>query len=153
MYLRSNVKRGTRFIQYSVSENLLNWGEFKNINLDTFDEQSDNYYMPIFYRHPTIDGIYVGFLPYYCNEFCSIRLVKSVDCANWETVGEIFRGDYKMLRDQPKNTVMPVNYLGYENDNVILYFHNNYLGLDKQKDSTIIRFIIPIKEFNRGFKC
>ena len=45
IFTRSNIKLGTRFVSYSLSKDLLNWEEFKYINVKSYDYDKNNYYL------------------------------------------------------------------------------------------------------------
>lgn len=152
LYLRNNIKCGTRYIQYAESKDLINWSKFKSINIDGFDVDKDNYYYANIIKHPDRD-LFIGFLPYFDNLNCCVRLVASEDGINFKITGELFNDKIALLKDKPKNTIMAVNGILHDNDNYYIYFHFNYLGLDQNKDVVIKRFEVDKNSFNGAFKC
>lgn len=148
LYLRYNVKFKTRFIQFSSSKNLIDWEPFEEIKVDGFDYDKDNYYTPNFFRY----GEFVlGMIPYFREDQACIRLLKSTDYTNFTVEGEIFNSYVEMLtKNAPKNPVVPVQGVSQDKD-IILTFHENYLGIRKKEPVEIVQYRVNKQEFEDAF--
>ncbi len=147
IYLRANIDKGKRFIQYAESSDLLNWSRFKLIKLDSY-LPNDNYYTPCFMEY---NGIYIGFVPYFSDGgVCAIRFIKSTDGVNWNLIRDLYEDKVALYRgEKPKNTKHMVHGYILRNKEIYFYIHNNFSGLDKEKDVTIQRISVSKKEFEK----
>lgn len=165
LYIRKNiqlnkpkVRIGIRYIQYATSDDLVNWSEFKEINIEGFDKNTENYYSPIFFQHPENYTLTCGFLPFYLEKkgVGEIRIVKSFDGINFQMTDKIFPDKVSYLKSSagktPKNYDQMVNGIIMSNDRKKLsfYIYHNYLGLVGEKPVDIMRYDVSMKEFNRS---
>ena len=170
LFMRSNPKRWTRYVQYSTSKNLISWSKFNTIHINGYDDVWDSYYTPLVFNHPYNRGVYLMFSPYWRAEilrrktpegekpyfgkmdYTSIRILRSVDLVNWKVTNDIFKGDFHYLADQPKNPCHIVNGLIRRGDDIEFFIHHNYLGLIPG-DVYIQRYKQTRKEFEAMVKC
>lgn len=149
IYLRYNVKFRTRYIQYAISDNLMNWSEFNSVEIENYDYDEQNYYTPNFFKYK---NYILGMIPYFKGDKACVRLLKSTDGHSFSIQDEIFNSAVSMLdKNSPKNPVVPVNGIVNDNDNIICYMHNNYLGIDKKNPVEIIKYKINKKDFENAF--
>ena len=153
IYLRDNVTQGIRFYLYATSTDLINWSDFKSLSFNPWYDY-ENYYSSMFFKHPKQD-IVLGFVPYFANSYCSLRLVRSEDGIKFDVVGENWYERCAYLKKKEKNKLMAVNGITYDGkrETVSMYIHNNYLGLDTGMPVNVTRYISSLKEFDRAFKC
>jgi len=102
-YCRSNHRKNGRSIQYSTSQDLINWGLFKYINNPSFNILTDNYYSPNFFLYPNSD-FYIGIVTSHTsgNNTSELRLLYSNDCIQWTNISNIltFGGGEHYLFDK-----------------------------------------------------
>jgi len=156
LYVRSNVAKGVRYIQYATSKDLITWSKWKNINMiPEFDKHTDGYYFPNFMMHPT-KNIMFGLVPYCSAKKSSIQLFKSTDGYNWNYVEEylsrppvplVKKGKIKTY----KNYHHPVLGYLYDKDQQILYFYmqNNYFMYDRSHYTYVDRYKVMEKELDK----
>ena len=151
IYLRANVNIGFRYIQYATSKDLINWSKFQLINIETYDGTKDNYYIPSFFKYKKK---FVGLIPYFDKEKCSIRIMSSADGINFKIHGVFFKENSAIFKDfKPKNTCHPVQGFFTKNGIVTIYIHHNNLALDKTKPVEVVRHTITEKEFDEVLSC
>tara|TARA_Y100000034_G_scaffold76572_1_gene91997 strand:+ start:4602 stop:5645 length:1044 start_codon:yes stop_codon:yes gene_type:complete len=152
LYIRANLARGVRHVQYATSTDLWNWTALKSINFDIDYQESVarkiNIYFPCLYPHP--DGKrYLGILPYAKRDFAALRLVVSDDGVNWNKVKDFFesRPWYDPDRpSNPKNPCHPVNGYIISGDKIFFYIHHNYHHHNRNKPVSIRRYSMNIKD-------
>lgn len=147
IYLRANVSKGNRFIQYARSKDLINWSKFNLIKLDVYNKK-DNYYTPCFMKYK--EKLF-GLIPYFNpDNFCSIRVITSNDGINWGFIKDIFKSKTVFYRgEKPKNNNHMVNGFIENKNDLYFYIHNNYSGLTRTEPVNIKRLSISKKEFER----
>ena len=95
-YCRSNHMKGGRSIQYSRSNNLINWEDFKYIISNSFDYSKDNYYCPNFFYYPEED-MYMGLLTSHVSNSgkSSLKLLYSENLVDWIEISTLlsFKGN------------------------------------------------------------
>lgn len=141
LYLRANIAPGMRFIQYSTSKDLINWGEFKLINMDK--KLNGNYY---FANVEIVGDKFYMFAPYFTGKMSCIKIYSSNDGENFKFIKDILNEKPSMIRDRnkkkknleinyvPKSKVHPV---GIIDDS--FYYHNNYRGYVTSEPVTVER--------------
>ena len=147
IYLRANVSKGKRFIQYARSKDLIKWSRFNLIKLDVYNNE-DNYYTPCFMKYKEM---YIGFIPYFnVNNVCALRFVVSDDGVNWKFIKDIYKDTTSFYRgEKPKNTKHMVNGYIDKGDKLYFYIHNNFSGLTPHEPVTIQRLSIDKKDFEK----
>jgi hypothetical protein len=86
VYLRNNTGHDRRDIQFTTSDDLLNFSEFKPIK-HGYDIDIDNYYYPVMFEH---NKKLYGFFNYYNETKSSVKLKQSIDGETWEEITEFF---------------------------------------------------------------
>jgi hypothetical protein len=152
LWVRKNIRWGIRFVQYATSKDLINWSEFKSINVDGHDPESDNYYSPVFMKHPDNDKLFIGMVPFFPEKGGNgcIKIMKSYDGINWEVTDEIFKKKVSLLNKKPKNQEQAINGIVREGKSIYFYIHHNYLGVNELTPVKICRYELRIKELNRS---
>jgi len=149
LWVRANVKRGIRYIQYTQSKDLTHWDEFKLIEMKPeFDNQS-NYYMPSFYKHPD-NRRYLGILPHCDYKKAALKLFISNDGIKWRQVKDLLTetpvliGRYK----KPKNVCHSVTgcVISKNKTEVYFYVHQNYFNYKKHRPVKIVRYSMPMDD-------
>jgi len=148
LYVRANVNPGFRYIQYSTSKDLINWKGFKLINIEGYEKDKDNYYIPCMMKYR---NIFIGLTPYFDQEgSCCIKLLKSLNGIDWQIKTEFFNEKSKLFKgEKPKNTCHAVYGFYFKKGIINLYIHHNNLGLDSMKPVNVIRYTILEKEFDK----
>uniref|UniRef100_A0A6C0H136 Glycosyl hydrolase family 32 N-terminal domain-containing protein n=1 Tax=viral metagenome TaxID=1070528 RepID=A0A6C0H136_9ZZZZ len=103
LYQRANLGLGVRFIQYTTSNNLIDWSDFNLININPkIDFFQNNYYYNNFFSIKDID-IYIGLFPhskkngmgyYDIDNKEYLELYYSKDCINWNYIGVLLEFEY-----------------------------------------------------------
>lgn len=152
LWVRKNIRWGIRFAQYTTSKDLINWSEFKSIKVKGHDPESDNYYSPVFMKHPENDKLFIGMVPFFPEQGGKgcIKIMKSHDGINWEVTDEIFENKVSLLNKKPKNREQAVNGIIKDGKSIYFYIHHNYLGVDEHIPVDIWRYETGIKELNRS---
>lgn len=144
LYVRDNIKKGIRYIQYATSKDLVNWSEFNNIVMSPkFDPDEDNYYLPCFHF---INNKYLGFLPYFRGGRACIRYVRSVDGIKWTVIDSFFLSDTNRIIANEKNPVHPVQGHTRDKKNLYFYFHMNYWGADENEPVVIKKYRMAVED-------
>lgn len=144
LYLRDNVKMGTRFIQVAKSENLLSWDEFKPITIDPeFNPDTDNYYFPSFFR---TKNKWFGLLPYYSSQEAHIAICESSNGIDWKVQKKWLSGMPMKHDDNFKNYHHPVNGIIESKGLIYFYVHHNYMGINEKSKVYIKRYSIDKNE-------
>lgn len=148
LYLRANVAKGFRYIQYSTSKNLKTWSEFKLVNLQDYNRRKDNYYTPCMFKY---ESIFIGIIPYFnIDNKCCLKIYKSENGVDWELLKIIFKDDTAFYRgEKPKNTKHFVNGYVEEKGNLHFYIHENFHGLNRKKPVTIRRYTISKQDWDK----
>jgi hypothetical protein len=152
LYLRANVSPGFRYIQYSTSKDLINWDKFQLINIEEYQADKDNYYIPSIFRYKKM---FVGLIPYFDQEGnCCIRLVASNDGINFKIKQKLFHEKTMLFKNEkPKNTCHPVYGILAKKGTISIYIHHNNLGLNDKEPVTVWRYTVPEKEFDEVVLC
>lgn len=147
LYLRANISRGYRWIQYSTSKDLKTWDKFRLISLDVHDRDKDNYYIPSFIKYK---GRFIGLLPYFNEEYCSIRIVTSDNGVDYTFQRDILKDKPAILTSgKLKNVHHPVHGIVEDGDDIHLYIHHNNFGIDKTRPVTVVRHTVSRKDFEK----
>jgi len=137
LYVRNNIQKGNRFIQYSTSKDLRFWSEFNNIKMNPeFDQNAENYYFPCFLN---IDGRFLGILPYYTDTKACLRFVESFDGVSWNVKHEFFIDIPIIIEDKKKNFIHSSQGIVRKDGKLYIYIHCNYMGHDSEDDVYIKR--------------
>lgn len=132
LFIRENQGKEKRFIQYSTSEDLREWTDFKSIDIE--NENGVNYYYMVGREY---EGGFLCFVPAYTNTESYIKVFTSKDLEKFEFVENIFVDGVASINGKNKNKHHPVNggYDGY------IFIHHNYHGYDG-KDVIVKRYRI-----------
>lgn len=146
LYIRANVDIGCRFIQYSVSDDLLSWEKFNLIKVEGYEKAKDNYYTPCFMKYK---DWYIGLIPYFREGKGSIRLLRSRDGIKWDIVKDFFKEETAVFKDgKPKNSCHAVNGMLIKDGVINFYIHKNNLGLDSMSSVDVVRYTTTEKEMD-----
>ena len=108
LYQRANTARQKRYICYTTSKDLVNWEEFKYINITGCDPNTDSFYSPFVYKFGTY---YLCFTPHLkinnSHRYIDggIMLLMSEDGINWKKIGYQFRYKVNLKRNDIYNSV------------------------------------------------
>jgi len=103
LYQRANIGTGIRYIQYTTSDDLINWSKFNLLKVDPeLNYFHYNFYYSNFFKINDVNG-FIGILP--SNEKTSndynglsniqnYRLYYSNDCIEWNYIGIIGNDEY-----------------------------------------------------------
>ena len=97
LYQRANICAGVRYIQYSTSEDLINWSEFNLLKINPeINHFEYNFYYSNFFKIKGVNN-FIGILP--CEHIIddyeyNYKLYYSNDCINWNYIGIIGEGKY-----------------------------------------------------------
>lgn len=142
IYLRNNVDIDRRTIQVSTSTDLINWSEFKTININ-YDVIFDNYYYCELFQYRR--KIF-GFFPYYNDFYCSIKFMMSDDGMNWEPVADFFKSyPFVIEHGKRKNRDHIVSGIEETENDFFFYVHHNYMGYDINHDVIIGKYSLSKK--------
>jgi hypothetical protein len=137
LYMRDNVKKGTRFIQYSTSKDLRCWSPIKNIIVNPkFDPDYENYYFPCFMR---IGDRFIGILPFFTDTKSCLKVFESFNGYSWTAKHEFFIDKPILIEGKPKNPIHPIQGFINRKGNIYVYIHKNYKGHDVNQDVVIQR--------------
>lgn len=130
LYSRANIQRGIRFVQYTTSNDLINWSNFNLIKSDYFNKKKDNYY--------TFDcieiiklGIFFAIVPF-TNDLekpseYSLRKLISIDGVNWKDIGKLFNGKEINSNNKTRVNTHVCGMIYKEDENkLLLFIHHNY---------------------------
>jgi hypothetical protein len=106
LFQRANIGTGVRYIQYSSSNNLIEWSDWNLLNLSpSKDYFKTNIYTNNFFKIKGVNN-YIGILEInkkLSNDYShheqngKIELYYSIDCENWNFIGNI--GSYNYYKD------------------------------------------------------
>ena len=140
LYLRANTNIDERQIQFATSKNLIDWSEFKLIEIDF--KPGENYYHPVIIEHKKQ---LIGFFNYYDNDTSCIRIMKSTNGLRWKKLTNIFiekpveiEGGKKKIRSVACSIKNNKSYIN-------LYMNHNY----NQNDPNFKSYIIDYKISHR----
>jgi hypothetical protein len=108
LYQRANTAQQKRYICYSTSKDLLNWDEFKYINIEGCTCNNDSFYSPFVYK---IKNYYLCFTPHLKinnnNKYINggIMILMSEDGINWKQIGYQFKYKINLNRNDIYNSV------------------------------------------------
>lgn len=140
LYVRDNISQDRRTVQYSTSQDLVNWSRFNRLNIP-YDIVFDNYY---FFEAFSFNGRVFAFAPYYTDFYCSIRLLMSHDGVNFHTVTDFFKAVPPVVEyDKRKNRDHVVGNIEQDEENIIFYVHHNYLGYDRNAEVNVKSYSLP----------
>ena len=157
IYVRSNVDKAVRAIQYSQSNDLINWDKFKYIDDKNFNYKNDNFYFPNFFKYPDSNE-YIGILCFAEKnklleiddgiKKSSIFLVYSNDGIKWHRIYKLlhFTGNmYSICHTHPVQFGLIKS---KDNKKFYLYFQNNFGNRNPEK--AIYRYEIRKHGFLEG---
>ena len=154
LYCRANIQRGIRFVQYTTSNNLIDWSKFNTIKSNNFDKKKDNYYtfncIEIFKLN-----IFFGLVPY-TNDLekpteYSVRKLISSDGVNWHDIGVLFYGEPINSTNITRcNTHVAGIFYKKNIEELYIFLHHNYYS--KKCSINLYRFNIKnISDLNNIF--
>ena len=138
IYLRNNIDKDRRFIQYTKTKDFKHFEPFKNIDIE-YNIESDNYYFcEVFYYN----NMFFGFFPFYNNDKCCIKFAKSIDGHSWEIIKNLFTGRPAIIEGEKRKCTDHIcSGVKEYNDHFSIFIHHNVLGyLDS--DVRIIKYDI-----------
>ena len=139
MYIRDNIAKDRRTVQYSTSDDLINWSAFNRVNLP-FNIEFDNYYYIEVFEY---DNRFFAFSPFYTDFYCCIRFLVSDDGVNFNTVSDLFKSVPVVVEfEKRKNRDHIVGGVGQDDENIYFYVHHNYLGYDRNAEVTVNKYSI-----------
>jgi len=144
LYVRANIDKDRRHIQFTKSKDLLNWSKFQMLNIQ-FDIEIDNYYHPILFEHKRK---LIGFFHYYSNEKSCIKIKKSEDGLNWIDIIEIFQELPFEIGEDKKKMRSHVCGVYKKDDLIYIYINHNYNSNDIYLYSYIMRYKMSEQDFN-----
>lgn len=127
LYVRANLRPSIRYVQQITSNDLINWSDYKKINVDTFDEYSNNFYM--FKVVELVDKkIFFALTPFTDkpdkpNELYIKKLI-SFDSINWIDYGALVDGELMDWNTSRMN--MHVADISYENNMLKIFLQFGY---------------------------
>ena len=151
LYIRANIQKGSRFIQYTTSEDLIYWDRFKLIDLPY--DVSENYYSPTIIRYK---GLFIGMIPYYKGNYSCIRIIKSYDGHSWTIANDIYESKPIKVPDSEHHAVK--NYMHFvqgiieDQDEIKYYLHYNYFGNVPDDKVYIKQHRMAKEDFNGIFR-
>lgn len=121
LFVRNNVEKGKRFVQYSTSKDLFSWEPFRPVNIKP---KTENIYFMVggFY-----DGRYIAMLPAYDRKRCFISCYESKDLINFKFIKDIFKNTPIFFGGEPRNRDHPVS--GFNNGK--FFIHHNYMSIQR----------------------
>ena len=134
LYSRANIQRGIRFVQYTTSNNLIDWTEFKLIKSNNFNEKKNNYYT--FNCIEIFDfNIFFALIPY-TNDLdkpteYSVRKLVSSDGINWIDKGVLFYGEPIDSTNLTRCNTHVAGIFYKKNDKKLYIFLHHYYNSDK----------------------
>ena len=134
-YLRDNVDKNKRFIQYGRSVDLINWSQFGPMQIDY--DSNYNYYFATLFKYK--NSVY-SLIPCYSTEHGCIKLYKSEDCKSWEHIKDLFDHKPVKINGKFKNTCHPVNGSFVKDGKLFVYIHENYFGHSKERKVTVEQY-------------
>ena len=130
LYCRANIQRGIRFVQYTTSDNLIDWSEFNIIESNNFDKKKNNYYT---FNCIEINKFKIFFaLVPFTNDFknpteYSIRKLISYDGINWQDIGILFNGKAIGSNNIIRNNTHVAGIFYIKNEKKLyIFLHHNY---------------------------
>ena len=149
LYIRANVAQGSRFIQYSTSDDLINWSEFNLINMGY--NLNENYYSPVIEKY---NNSFIGMIPYFNdNDYVCLRIIVSNDGINWRVLKDLFKGSMSIAENENekviKNSIHAVGGYTQKKHSIKYFLHHNYFGHIKKEEVYIQDYTISAKELNK----
>ena len=142
IYVRYNVYRGSRSIQFCMSRDLKSFSPFKSVILEPEFVKDENFYIPNVSIYPDTN-LFVSFPPYYMekNKSNGIFLLLSRDGYNWKRVNLLLTNEDVF---KSRNYIHSVNGIINSPDKTkfFLYYHYNYAGFYSNKPLQIWRYSI-----------
>ena len=127
LYVRANLKPSIRFVQQISSKNLTDWSDYKKINVNTFDENKNNFYM--FKVVELLDKkIFFALTPYTDKpdnpSELYIKKLISYDSINWFDYGPLIHGE---LMDWNTSRInIHVSEILYKNNELEIFLQFGY---------------------------
>lgn len=145
LFLRANPVKGDRTIQMSEKKLGGKFGPFSLIQIGITSQ--NNYYSSNFFR---IGLFKFGLVPFVVDEFCSIRLIASLNYSTWWICSDFFKSKpWYSDENKPKNRDHPVQGIINRGQFVEFYVHHNYLGSDAAVPVSIKRYRIRKRSLYR----
>lgn len=164
LYQRANIGKGIRYIQYCSSKDLINWGDFKLLDLKPeFNIFDFNIYYNNFFKLDEID-LFIGILPVNkkinseysgLNSIEDYELYYSEDCITWTFIGTIDTHEYYKNWIVLGKPIMKDNeyfFYTYNDDNKSINIFNipknrfsYFTNDDKNLKSNINLKLLPVK--------
>jgi hypothetical protein len=135
IYCRANIINKRRFIQYTKSIDLINWDDFKLIDMK-YNINTENFYYPGVFKYPDTNLLFC-ISPYtnINNTYGSLQLMISNNGSKWENIGSILNTlNIKLRNDKHIVTGIYTDISEY-----YLYIQNNYGGLNINESITNIQ--------------
>lgn len=146
LYCRSNVAIQHRYIQFTKSNDLKKWDDFKLITTDKRRAKKDNYYYSGASLLPESKQ-YIALTPYSdgSNQNSGIWLMMSNDGENWRNMSLLINTKQKNNRTSQHSVTGIIE----SNDKKEMYFYiqDNYFRLNGSHPIQIIRYSIPYDRF------
>jgi hypothetical protein len=121
IFVRANIDRGQRFVQYAISKNLIEWSEFKLLPLP-HDPKVNTYFL----SGASVNGKHYFMLPRFDDKESWIDIYEAEGIEKIRHHKELFRKPAAMFTGETKNVDHPVN--GTADGK--LYFCHNYMRAD-----------------------
>ena len=130
LYSRANIQRGIRFVQYTTSDNLIDWSEFNIIKSNNFDKTKNNYYTFNCIEMYKLN-IFFALVPY-TNDLekpteYSVRKLISNDGVDWHDIGVLFFGKPICSTNLTRcNTHVSGMFYKKNINKLYIFLHHNY---------------------------
>ena len=133
LYVRANLRPSIRFVQQITSNDLINWTNYKKINVDTFDEYNNNFYM---FKVVELEDKKIFFAltpftdkPNNPTELYIKKLI-SYDSINWFDYGNLINGD--LMDWNTSRMDIHVADILYENNTLKIFLQFGYSCKNKK---------------------
>ena len=142
IYCRSNIRNGIRSIQYTTSNDLINWDKFKLINIDpklNVNNLENYYYLNVVEDFES--KTFLGFSPYNNSNISYITLLYSNNGSDWKKISNILDSTVSNKRSSSQNANNFI--LSSDNKEYYFYINENYFSLTDTKSlPRLVRYSI-----------
>ncbi|UCF13186.1 MAG: hypothetical protein JSW06_02735 [Thermoplasmatales archaeon] len=121
LFVRENIAPGLRHVQYSTSKDLINWNEFKRVELNDYNHEMNYYYMLV-----SKDDKYYGLIPCYYEGNSYIKVYESENCEEWTFLRDFVTEKSIFIDDVEKCPTHPCGGILREGKRRFIYLYHNY---------------------------
>lgn len=134
IYMRANVARGVRRVQFTTTKDFKEFSEFQLI--ETYSRDND-----YFFSGFTYNNMIYAFIPSYDMQKSYIDFFSSTDGKDFRFLNRYFEGlPYINEEGRPKNKIHSCSGFKEDKTKIYAYFHYNYMGYEQNHDVNVMEY-------------